>query len=158
MGGAGSRDSFLASIACEENMTRVTPRGGRAVTGGPGWLASTGHGHLGGGEMEMNMGTGERAGRETERELLSQAFYLNLLNSWKIIMLNTFCLPVIVTWSRLCSASLSHAHMRFSFLYLKDSIIGGHIHLFNQPKVSSVTLIFQHTRGKDFNSLHFFFL
>lgn len=120
LGGAGSRDSLLVSIACEENMTRVTPSGGDRWSGMTGKCWSRPSGRWRNGNEYGKWGES----RTKTRELLSQAFYLNLLNSWKIIMLNNFCLPVIVTWSRLCSVSLSRAHMCFPFLHLKDSITG----------------------------------
>lgn len=44
------------------------------MTGGLGWLACTGHCHLGGGETEMNMGRGERAGRKNRKRTAFPSF------------------------------------------------------------------------------------
>jgi hypothetical protein len=48
-------------------MRNVTPSGPLVVTGGLEWLVSSGHCHLGVGDMRMNEGHGER-GREGGRE------------------------------------------------------------------------------------------
>lgn len=153
-GGGGSSDSLLASIACEEN-DKGDILGWWQVVWDSWHVLVTAIWEVE--KPRWIWDVGREQDEKTERELLSQAFYLNLLNSWKIIMLNAFCLPVIITWSRLRSVSLSHTHMCFSFLYLNDSITG-HIQSLQPAKDFFCRCYFPiHERERFLTVCNFFF-